>query len=98
MDEQHGTSRNVRLSATVRGRVQGVGFRYWTRDQAEQLGLVGSAVNQPDGTVGVVAEGPRDAVEQLVAALESTSAPGRVRGVETSYAAATGGLSGFDVA
>jgi acylphosphatase len=45
----------------------------------------------------VVAEGPRDAVEQLVAALESGSTPGRVRGVETSYAAATGGLSGFDV-
>ncbi len=97
MDAQHGISGNVRLSATVSGRVQGVGFRYWTRDQAEQLGLVGSAVNQPDGTVGVVAEGPQDAVEQLVVALESGNAPGRVRRVEKTYAAATGGLSGFDV-
>jgi acylphosphatase len=97
MDEQHAASPHVRLSATVRGRVQGVGFRYWTRDQAERLGLVGSAVNQPDGSVGVVAEGRRDAVEQLVAALESGSTPGRVRGVETTYTAATGGLSGFDV-
>lgn len=97
MDEQHGTSRDVRVSATVSGRVQGVGFRYWTRDQAERLGLVGSAVNHPDGTVGVVAEGPRDAVEELVAALESGAAPGRVRDVETTYDAATGRLSGFDV-
>jgi len=85
-----------RLTATVTGLVQGVGFRYWTRAQAEQLGLGGMAVNRPDGTVLITAEGPRPSLERLVALLES-GAPGRVDRVETSFAAAVGGFQGFGV-
>jgi acylphosphatase len=56
----------VRMTAWVRGRVQGVGFRWWTRSRALELGLVGSASNLDDGRVEVVAEGPRDRCEQLL--------------------------------
>jgi acylphosphatase len=49
----------------VSGRVQGVWFRASTRQQAEQLGLSGHAVNLPDGRVEVVACGSEAAVEAL---------------------------------
>ncbi|MGB8963751.1 MAG: acylphosphatase, partial [Pseudonocardiaceae bacterium] len=51
----------VRMTAWVQGRVQGVGFRWWTRCRARELGLVGHAANLSDGRVEIVAEGPRDA-------------------------------------
>lgn len=66
------------IEATATGTVQGVGFRYRTRQRAEALGLAGSAVNRPDGSVLITAQGPRQAVEELVAWLRSPQAPGRV--------------------
>ncbi|HEY6798901.1 MAG TPA: acylphosphatase [Kineosporiaceae bacterium] len=56
----------VRLTAWVHGRVQGVGFRWWTRSRALELGLVGWAANLGDGRVEVVAEGPRSRCEELL--------------------------------
>jgi len=85
----------VRLTATVIGRVQGVGFRYFVRRRAEPLGLVGTATNQRNGSVEVVAEGPRAACEQLVAALHSDDAPGFVGDVRVTWSAAEGGLRDF---
>jgi acylphosphatase len=74
--------------------VQGVGFRWWAREQALELGLAGSAENLPDGRVVVVAEGPRSACLALLAALRSTAGPGRVREVTERWASPTG-LVGF---
>ena len=48
---------DVRLTAWVHGNVQGVGFRWWTRCRALELGLTGYAANQADGRVRVVAQG-----------------------------------------
>ncbi|HMM97095.1 acylphosphatase [Phycicoccus sp.] len=59
----------VRCTAFVRGRVQGVGFRWWTRARALELGLAGWARNTADGRVEVVAEGERADVEALLALL-----------------------------
>ncbi len=67
-----------RLTAHVKGHVQGVGFRWWTRARALELGLVGSATNLQDGRVEVVAEGSREACEALLSALRGTGTPGRV--------------------
>lgn len=50
-----GAGDRTRLTAWVHGHVQGVGFRWWTRCQAKELGLAGSASNYPDGRVLVVA-------------------------------------------
>ena len=66
----------VRLTAFVKGQVQGVGFRWWTRARALELGLTGSATNLDDGRVQVVAEGPEDACRALLAQLPQ--GPGRV--------------------
>ena len=84
-----------RLTAWVHGHVQGVGFRWWTRSRALELGLVGSASNQVDGRVLVVAEGAREALESLVEKLRSGDTPGRVDLVVESYEPARGGLTGF---
>jgi acylphosphatase len=87
----------ARLSATVSGMVQGVGFRFRTLGQAERLGLVGSAGNLPDGTVEVVAEGARDGVQAMLDWLRSDEAPGRVDEVRASIGPATGEFSEFSL-
>jgi acylphosphatase len=84
-----------RLSAWVSGRVQGVGFRWWTRSRALELGLVGWARNAEDGRVEVIAEGPRAACERLLEALRGAQTPGRVDNVVERFSAPKGGLSGF---
>ncbi|MFW0796375.1 acylphosphatase [Gordonia sp. CPCC 205515] len=89
------TDTPVRLTAYVHGRVQGVGFRWWTRSRALELGLVGYASNQVDGRVLVVAEGPRSAAESLLAALRSGETPGRVDQVVESFDDPRGDLTGF---
>lgn len=84
-----------RLTAYVHGRVQGVGFRWWTRSRALELGLVGSASNQVDGRVLVIAEGPRAKLDALLAALRSGETPGRVDLVVDDFSPARGDVQGF---
>ncbi|MCF8610943.1 acylphosphatase [Gordonia sp. HY285] len=84
-----------RVSAWVHGRVQGVGFRWWTRSRALELGLVGYAANHADGRVHVVAEGPRGDLDALVAALRSGDTPGRVDLVVEDFAPARGDHATF---
>ncbi len=87
-----------RMTVFVRGRVQGVGFRWWVRARALELGLVGHARNTDDGRVEVVAEGDAATLQRLLDLLgeqpsghrrpgrvESVSAPlwGSPRGVNT---------------
>ena len=86
---------DVRLTAWVHGRVQGVGFRWWVRVRALELGLVGWAANLDDGRVEVVAEGPRSATEALLDALNGPGTPGRVRTVVERWAEPRGGITGF---
>ena len=75
----------VRMTAFVHGRVQGVGFRWWTRARALELGLRGHAGNRPDGRVQVVAEGPRASTDKLLELLRGGTAPGRVDLVVEQY-------------
>lgn len=85
----------VRLTAWVHGHVQGVGFRWWTRSRALELGLTGFAANKADGRVHVVAQGPREACEKLLELLEHGATPGRVDSVVADWSAASDALSGF---
>ncbi len=85
----------VRLTAWAHGNVQGVGFRWWTRTRALELGLVGTATNVPDGRVLVVAEGPRERCAQLLALLRGGETAGRVDLVVERWDPARGGLDGF---
>lgn len=84
----------VRLTAWVHGRVQGVGFRWWTRSRALELGLVGSARNLADGRVEIVAEGSREAGDRLLGLLRDDP-PFRIDTVVERWSAARGGLVGF---
>ncbi|GAA1052904.1 MAG: acylphosphatase [Dietzia sp.] len=85
----------VRLVAWVHGRVQGVGFRWWTRSRALELGLVGYAANKTDGRVHVVAEGPEPACRALVELLRGRGTPGHVDLVVDAWEPARGDLTGF---
>jgi acylphosphatase len=85
----------VRLTAWVRGRVQGVGFRWWVRARALELGLHGSATNLVDGRVEVVAEGSRSGCERLLELLRGPSTPGRVASVTERWSDPRGDLTGF---
>lgn len=90
------TRDDVRLTAWVHGRVQGVGFRWYTRSQALALGLVGYAQNYPDGRVLVVAEGPRRDCEQLLNWLSGSETPGHVTTVVPLWSVPKGNASGFE--
>ncbi|OBG22056.1 acylphosphatase [Mycobacterium sp. 852002-51057_SCH5723018] len=86
---------DVRLTAWVHGRVQGVGFRWWTRCRALELGLTGYAANQADGRVLVVAQGPREAGEKLLQLLDGGDAPGRVDRVVADWSQPQERFEGF---
>ena len=88
-------SKQARLTAWVRGRVQGVGFRWWVRSNALELGLLGVAENLVDGRVKIVAEGNRDSCALLLERLESPGTPGNVVQVTHRWDQARGGLAGF---
>jgi acylphosphatase len=68
MDRVNGADRE-RRSFTVTGRVQGVGFRWFTREAASRLGLTGWVANQADGSVVGEVEGSRDSIEAFLSAL-----------------------------
>jgi len=71
-----------RLEATVHGYVQGVGYRYFVRRKAGELGLAAQAENLPDGTVHVTAEGERTALLNLIEQLREGPVASRVARVE----------------
>ena len=88
----------ARLTAWVEGRVQGVGFRWWVRSRALELGLAGYAENLLDGRVKVLAEGAEENCRALLGLLEGgadAGRPGWVSRVTYRWADAVGSLSGF---
>ena len=85
------------LHAFVHGRVQGVGFRYFVVEEALSLGLRGYARNERDGSVEVLAQGPRPALERLVTRLKQGPSAAHVSEVRTSWGQPTQHLSGFHV-
>ena len=86
----------VRKRAVVSGAVQGVGFRWSARAEAQRLGVAGFARNLADATVEVEAEGPPAAVAAFVAWLKKGPPSARVSGVELSDLSPRGS-TGFDV-
>jgi acylphosphatase len=86
-----------RLHATVEGRVQGVGFRYYVQERAEVLELTGWVRNCWDGSVEVLAEGDREKLEKLLTALHRGPASAYVTEVKVNWQAATGEFPRFSV-
>ena len=80
----------------VTGRVQGVFFRAWTRDEAQTLGIDGWVRNCSDGSVEAQLEGDQEAIEELVDLIREGPPGARVEGVEVEESDPEG-LSGFEV-
>lgn len=86
-----------RLEIRVEGRVQGVGFRHYTVQQARRLGVDGWVRNESDGTVRIVAEAPRQALEEFVERVERGPSTARVLRANRAWSEAAGDFSGFSV-
>ena len=74
-----------RVVARVSGRVQGVGFRFFVRSRAVALRLAGSVQNQPDGSVRVDAEGPKNDLLVLLDNLREGPPAARVERVDVEW-------------
>jgi acylphosphatase len=71
-------------SFRVVGRVQGVGFRWWTQSLATRLDLTGWVRNAPDGSVQIIAAGPKESLEKFEQSLRAGPPGSTVEGVESS--------------
>ncbi|MGC8862000.1 MAG: acylphosphatase [Armatimonadota bacterium] len=87
-----------RLVAIVRGRVQGVGFRYFVIDRARELHLTGICRNLRNGDVEVIAEGERGALEALLVALRTGPRLAHVEEVRATWLPPTNEFTTFSIA
>ncbi len=87
----------ARLHAIVTGIVQGVNFRWFTRRHAIELALTGYVRNRSDGSVEIVAEGPRDALERLVELVRVGPPSAVVDNVEVRWSTPTGEYAYFEI-
>jgi acylphosphatase len=88
---------NAAFRAVVKGRVQGVGFRYSAVRQARALRISGSVSNRADGSVEVIAEGGTPDLERLLAWLRRGPSGAYVREVDVEWLPWSGRFRGFDV-
>jgi acylphosphatase len=87
----------VRLEATVVGRVQGVGYRWFVLDAARRLELRGWVANEADGSVRCVAEGPRPALDALLLELADGPRGARVERLVPRWSPAGGTFGRFEI-
>lgn len=81
----------------VRGRVQGVGFRWFVEREAHILKIAGWVRNNPDGTVEILAQGTRDQLAGLHSRLREGPRAARIDAVDVSEAQPAAGLTLFQV-
>ena len=87
----------ARLAARINGRVQGVGFRFFVRENASRLDLRGWVRNRKDRSVEVTAEGETSDLEQLLRALEQGPRGAQVDEVTYQWETATGEYNSFKI-
>ena len=85
------------IRAIVRGHVQGVYFRAFTRDEGVRLGVTGWVRNNPDGTVECFAQAPEDKIEAFVRFLHQGSPGAKVEGVQIRDETPQPRLKGFEI-
>jgi acylphosphatase len=86
-----------RFRASVRGRVQGVGFRAFAAREARRLGVNGWVRNEYDGSVSVEAEGDDQAVEAFLGWLRHGPPSARVTAVQEQWLTPAGDLASFNI-
>lgn len=85
------------FTGTIQGRVQGVGFRYFSKGCADSLGLNGWVRNLPDGSVEVFASGPKSTLEQFMQRLEEGPIGSRVVATSFQWLDVTEKSNGFEI-
>ncbi len=86
-----------RLVMEIRGLVQGVWFRARTRETARRLGVTGKVWNNPDGSVGVIAEGEENRLRELLAWCRRGPEAARVDEVRCDWQEFTGEFAAFTI-
>lgn len=81
----------------IKGRVQGVFFRYHTQEMAYQLGVEGWVKNRRDGCVEAIFEGDRPKVEEIIKWCHRGPAEARVTGIEVTWENYTGEFNDFSI-
>lgn len=87
----------AQMRAVIHGEVQGVGFRYWARRRARELGIAGYVRNRWDGTVEVVAEGPVTSLQHFLNLLKRGPRSAWVQRVAVEWGLYTGIFHSFEV-
>jgi acylphosphatase len=86
-----------RVEVYVSGIVQGVGFRYFTRKIAKEIGIKGYVMNLPDGRVFIVAEGAEGQIEKFLSTVRQGPVYAVVKRVELTEKRPTGKFSEFSI-
>lgn len=81
----------------IKGRVQGVNYRAFTRDIANSLGLNGWVLNLPDGRVEAAFEGGRDFIEQAIKQCYIGPSGSYVENIEVHWEDSVADIAGFQV-
>ncbi len=81
----------------ITGRVQGIFFRHSARIRAEKLGIVGTAQNNPDGSLEIIAEGKQPELEQLIEWCRHGPPLARVGEIEITWERANGEFKAFTI-
>ena len=85
-----------RVHLVISGDVQAVGFRFTAIEVARDLGLIGWVRNNPGGRVEIVAEGPKEKLENLLTWAKSGPTLARVDDIKVAWEKATGEFTNFD--
>ena len=93
--EESSISRAARI--LIRGRVQGVGYRYFTRSRARALGVRGSVRNLPDGRVEVLASAPSELLNSFIEQLRTGPVGAHVTGCEVVWMDRLPANTDFDI-
>jgi len=92
-----GNEKNVRAKFTIRGTVQGVGFRYFVLQKAQEMRLKGYTQNLPNGEVEVVAEGEKVFLEDMERVLQKGPTKAKVTECLTIWAEAQNRFRTFEI-
>lgn len=87
----------VRVHIIISGEVQGVGFRYFVKQKADELGLTGWVRNTPEGNVEAVLEGDERKINEVVASCKEGPPPAQVKDITVKRAEATGEFENFEI-
>ncbi|MEL6162813.1 MAG: acylphosphatase [Cyanobacteria bacterium J06641_2] len=88
--------KQIRAHTFISGKVQGVGYRYSTMNEAKKLGLKGWVRNLPDSRVEALFEGESEVVEEMIRWCHRGPTAAVVKDVQVEYSEAEG-LQGFEI-